>query len=1163
MTAFTLPRRRPPRPRFRTRPFFVSTGLLLALVALYTFVPSLAGSGSGGSGGGILRPPPDLSSGHPGLLRRDGEPAEDLECRLVRYAEDKCAFVQANCEDEAAGLLPYITFYYCSMQHAQPVAFVVLVVWMGLLFTTIGIAASDFFSVNLGTIASILGLSESLAGVTFLAFGNGSPDVFSTFAAMGSNSGSMAVGELIGAAGFITGVVAGSMALVREFKVSRRTFVRDICFFIASVAFAMLFLADGSLVLWECCVMIGFYVFYVLTVVGWHWVSSRRKKRRAREAASRGHFYGATIGALGSSAVGDDDLAPYRDDDDDAPPQPNENGEIDPHDEPEPDDTAPVGGRRERPPPDITALERGPRIAIDSVESPGEADLTFDAEAQDRLANEEEQDRRNRHITAEMTSSMRVNLPRGRRRATATTPIRPSLLGALEFRSVLASLQRSGTMHLAPIDRRRPTNPRRPSISRGHTVSALGGTQDVDGLGNAHGYDNNMSHSSLLPQDAYRQQGGAARTADGRDRALSSGDRPLGWADGPPQLGPPLPRYTDAEDSTAEGSAAGTVSPSLGPGPGPSPAGETARSSAFASFASPDAPGALSPLSPFQTPLASPPTHAVSSPIPQQYPPRAAPGTGSALNLHIPSSPQHGARLSPHSSPALSPFPGYSESPMPFSPLPPSRTPSFPLLQPDDHRADDGSSFPGLDDNANIHKPIKWWPYNTLPAPHVIFNTLFPSLVGWREKTVWDRFVSLISAPTVLLLIVTLPVVEMDVPSEEDEDAEEQFAQEYSDVLPEDGNEGVQEPLIDDSNDSSGTTSEWQRYRRSTLTNRPVPMPAIAAIQDEAARLGTDFISSTAVSLTSAGASDNIGSSSSGSRSGTPPVAHVPVIASTLPNPPAKPMDPAHIDVVDRGNDSSGPSKAGTEAGGSGTGGWNRWLVAVQLVAGPLFTVLVVWANMAEELERPQRSLTILVLASLVASAVMLVLMLSTTTAQRRPKYHSMLCFLGFVISVAWISTVAGEVVGVLKAFGVIVGISEAILGLTIFAVGNSLGDLVADITVARLGYPVMALAACFGGPMLNILLGVGIGGAWMTVKAARDRSDKHPDQPLHYEPYAIQVGSSLLVSAVTVLVTLVFLLVAVPANRWVMSRKIGLALIGMWAVSTIINVILEVVGAW
>ncbi|CRK07375.1 hypothetical protein BN1708_017086, partial [Verticillium longisporum] len=136
-----------------------------------------------------------------------------------------------------------------------------------MLFTTIGIAASDFFSVNLSTISNILGLSQSLAGVTFLALGNGSPDVFSTFAAMGSNSASMAVGELIGAASFITAVVAGSMALVREFKVGRRTYVRDICFFIVAVIFTMCFLADGHLHLWECIVMIVYYIFYVFTAI--------------------------------------------------------------------------------------------------------------------------------------------------------------------------------------------------------------------------------------------------------------------------------------------------------------------------------------------------------------------------------------------------------------------------------------------------------------------------------------------------------------------------------------------------------------------------------------------------------------------------------------------------------------------------------------------------------------------------------------------------------------------------------------------------------------------------------------------------------------------------------------------------------------------------------
>ncbi|KJR89428.1 uncharacterized protein SPSK_06062 [Sporothrix schenckii 1099-18] len=570
MSLPTTPRRR--RARFRTRPFYISTGLILALVAFHTFVPGVIG-------------PSKLDNSISLLRRDDGNTTEDLECRLVHQAADQCAFVLANCEDEAAGLIPYITFYYCSMQHVQPLAFTILVIWLGLLFTTIGIAASDFFSVNLSTISTILGLSESLAGVTFLAFGNGSPDVFSTFAAMGSNSGSMAVGELIGAAGFITGVVAGSMALVREFKVSRRTFVRDIAFFIMSVAFSMVFLADGKLMLWECCVMIGFYLFYVLTVVGWHWVSTRRKRQRAREAASRGHYYGATIGAAGHSGAGDDDLAPYHDDDSQSRPNAIATAQdglpIDPHDEPEPDDTAPVGGRRERPPPDISALERGPRIEVDSVDDPGEADLAFNMEAQADQISEEEQDRRNRHITAEMTSSMRVSRPAGRRRTTTTTPIRPSLLGALEFRSVLASLQRSGTMHLDPIDRRRMTSQHRPSLSRGHSVSVLDGTSTIDG----HSREDDMSRSSLLPQDAYRRGSTGAR-----DRAWSSGNRPFSWTDSSHQLGPPLLRFTDAGDTVHEEDAAAAAAASS---MGPSPLG---GSEATSGLASPEVAANLSPL---------------------------------------------------------------------------------------------------------------------------------------------------------------------------------------------------------------------------------------------------------------------------------------------------------------------------------------------------------------------------------------------------------------------------------------------------------------------------------------------------------------------------------------------------------------------------------------
>jgi sodium/potassium/calcium exchanger 6 len=98
--------------------------------------------------------------------------------------------------------LPYSEWYNDSSDHYKPfIAFGYLLL-LSFLFSFIGIVASDFFCPNLSTIATYLGLSETTAGVTFLAFGNGSPDVFSTFSAMNQGTFSLAIGELIGAATF-------------------------------------------------------------------------------------------------------------------------------------------------------------------------------------------------------------------------------------------------------------------------------------------------------------------------------------------------------------------------------------------------------------------------------------------------------------------------------------------------------------------------------------------------------------------------------------------------------------------------------------------------------------------------------------------------------------------------------------------------------------------------------------------------------------------------------------------------------------------------------------------------------------------------------------------------------------------------------------------------
>ena len=81
-------------------------------------------------------------------------------------------------------------------------------------------------------------------------------------------------------------------------------------------------------------------------------------------------------------------------------------------------------------------------------------------------------------------------------------------------------------------------------------------------------------------------------------------------------------------------------------------------------------------------------------------------------------------------------------------------------------------------------------------------------------------------------------------------------------------------------------------------------------------------------------------------------------------------------------------------------------------------------------------------------------------------------------------------------ALGGGMGISPAVLGVTVLAWGNSAGDLVADVIVAKSGEPMMAVAACYSGPLFNAAVGLGLafsdaaedGAGTVTVTRARRR---------------------------------------------------------------------------
>lgn len=198
--------------------------------------------------------------------------------------------------------IAYLRDYYCTETTLRPLVFTALIVWLIFLFSTLGISASDFFTPNLATIAQLLGLDENVAGVTFLAFGNGSPDVFSTFSAMRANSGSLAIGELVGAASFIVSCVVGSMCIIKPFQLKRATyFIRDVGFMFTAVTLLLVILWDSTIRLWEAAVMVALYVIYVAIVVVGTWWERRQERTRAHEAMVRSEYADSDISPSSSS----------------------------------------------------------------------------------------------------------------------------------------------------------------------------------------------------------------------------------------------------------------------------------------------------------------------------------------------------------------------------------------------------------------------------------------------------------------------------------------------------------------------------------------------------------------------------------------------------------------------------------------------------------------------------------------------------------------------------------------------------------------------------------------------------------------------------------------------------------------------------------------------
>uniref|UniRef100_A0A672Z0J3 Solute carrier family 24 member 5 n=1 Tax=Sphaeramia orbicularis TaxID=375764 RepID=A0A672Z0J3_9TELE len=173
---------------------------------------------------------------------------------------------------------------------------------------------------------------------------------------------------------------------------------------------------------------------------------------------------------------------------------------------------------------------------------------------------------------------------------------------------------------------------------------------------------------------------------------------------------------------------------------------------------------------------------------------------------------------------------------------------------------------------------------------------------------------------------------------------------------------------------------------------------------------------------------------------------------------------------------------------------------------------------------------------------IILVLFLTVPDCRRRFWKHWFM--ITFLMSAVWISGFTYVLVWMVTVVGETLGIPDTVMGLTLLAAGTSIPDTIASVMVAREGKADMAMSNIVGSNVFDMLC---LGLPWFIKTAFVDTQN----------PVEVNSTGLVFISS-TLLLSIVFLFVAVHANRWKLDWKLGLVSLICYVVFATLSILYE-----